>query len=93
MILDFSRARYRRQSFGMVTPSYQRAWVGVSLTQSALAFVLDMTTRINVYLEDLYGVSATSDNTTLVRRRLDAIGGDGTAALKRIIDDATSSMS
>ena len=71
------------------------AWTysGIAATaQAALAFVLDLNTRLWVYLADLYSVSPT-DNTALVRRHLDGqSSGDATQRFKRLIDDATSAM-
>lgn len=60
---------------------------------AALAFVLDVNTRIMVYLRDLYAVSA-GENTALTRRRMDALSsGDANQRLLQIIADATAAMS
>lgn len=66
---------------------------GIAATAAAaLAFVLDLNTRLWVYLADLYTVSPV-DNTALVRRHLDGqTSGDATQRFKKLIDDATSAM-
>ena len=57
---------------------------------AALEFILDMNTRIKSYLISLYTLDdATADNTTAVRRYLDAAGGDATKAFRTLMDDAT----
>lgn len=67
--------------------SYSGILAGAS---AVLEFVLDMNTRIKSYLISLYTLDdATADNTTAVRRYLDAAGGDATAAFKTLMDDAT----
>ena len=59
---------------------------------SALAFVLDMNTRIRVYLCDLYGLPQTTDTTTIVQRYLRSQTGDMNARFRKLIRDATDAM-
>lgn len=58
----------------------------------ALAFVLDLNTRLMVYLRDLYTVTG-GDLTTLVARRLGELSGDYTSRMRQLIQDATDAMS
>lgn len=60
-------------------------------TAAALAFILDMNTRIFAYLCSFYSVDmATSDNTSLTRRYLDTqLTGEHTARFRQLMDDAT----
>lgn len=56
---------------------------------AALEFILDLNTRVKSYLISLYSADpATADATTLLRRRLDALGGDATADFQQVITDS-----
>lgn len=57
-----------------------------------LAFVLDLNTRLRVYLCDLYGLPATTDSTTLVARYLASQTGEMNARFRKLISDATDAM-
>lgn len=58
---------------------------------ATLAFVLDLNTRIAVYLRDLYSAPG-ADTTTLMHRYLAAQSGEYTARFKKLIQDATDAM-
>lgn len=58
----------------------------------ALLFVLDLNTRLRVYLANLYGLPETTDLTTMVQRYLAAQTGDMTARFQKLIRDATAAM-
>lgn len=63
---------------------------GLLWTTATLQFILDMNTRIFVYLCSLYSADpATSDNTALTRRYLDAATGDANARFQALISAAT----
>jgi hypothetical protein len=57
-----------------------------------LAFVLDINTRMHVYLCDLYSLPATTDLTTMVARYLASESGEYTARIHKLIRDATDAM-
>jgi hypothetical protein len=57
-----------------------------------LTFVLDLNTRLMVFLRDYYGVTG-GDLTTLADQYMDAMtDGDRTERFERLIQDATDSM-
>lgn len=60
---------------------------------AALDFVLDLNTRIAVFVRDRYS-QPTGDLTTLATRYLttEAVGGDANAKFLRMIQDATDAM-
>lgn len=59
---------------------------------AALEFVLDLNTRMIVYLRDHFSVTG-GDNTTLVRRKMDELTtGDANQKFLQIIADATAAM-
>ena len=58
----------------------------------SLLFVLDLNTRMRVYLADLYGMPQTSDLTALVTRYLRAQTGDYNNRFRKLITDATAAM-
>ena len=59
---------------------------------AALAFVLDLNTRLMVYLRDYYSVTG-GDLTYLTNKYLNALTtGDRTQKMRRLIQDATDSM-
>lgn len=58
----------------------------------ALTFVLDLNTRLKVYLCSLYGLPATVDTTTVVQRYLRSQTGEMNARLRKLIADATAAM-
>jgi hypothetical protein len=58
---------------------------------STLTFVLDLNTRLRVYLADLYSLPG-ADLTSLSTRYLRAQTGDYTARFKKLITDATAAM-
>ena len=57
----------------------------------ALLFVLDLNTRLLVYLRSLYGVTG-GDLTTLTQRYLRSQTGEMNARFKKLITDATNAM-
>lgn len=57
-----------------------------------LEFVLDLNTRIRVYLCDLYSAPANADLTTLVLRYLRSQTGEMNARLRKLVTDATDAM-
>jgi hypothetical protein len=65
-------------------------WSGAVV--SALAFVLDLNTRLLVYLQDYYSTS-NPDLTTLTLRYLNRLSGEFTARFNKLIQDATDAMS
>jgi hypothetical protein len=57
---------------------------------AALAFILDINTRMRQYLANYYGYPyETADLTTMMVRYCDALPGDYSARIHRLIDDAT----
>lgn len=71
------------------------SWIETSWTAdvwgalgAALAFVLDVNTRMLVYLRDLYGVSD-GDLATLSQRYYASQTGEMTARVQKLIADAT----
>jgi hypothetical protein len=65
-------------------------WSGAVV--SALAFVLDLNTRLLVYLQDYYSTS-NPDLATLTLRYLNGLSGEFTARFNKLIQDATDAMS
>jgi hypothetical protein len=59
---------------------------------AALEFVLDLNTRIAVFLRDLYTEPA-GDTTTMATRYMATLSGDANARFHRMIQDATDAMS
>ena len=59
---------------------------------AVLTFVLDLNTRLRVYLADLYTLPG-ADLTSMTARYLRAQTGDYTARFKKLITDATAAMS
>ena len=69
------------------------AWEENSWADSlVLVFVLDMNTRLQVYLCAIYSADATSDLTFKVDRFIDAETGEVNARMAELIQDATDSM-
>ncbi len=70
------------------------SWEADSWADAAvgLLFILDMNTRCQVYLCDLYSLDATTDLTPMVRRYLDSKTGEMTARVLQLIQDATDEM-
>ena len=69
------------------------AWTELTWADAiALAFVLDMNTRLRVYLCSLYSVPDTSDLTPMVTRYVNAQSGEMNARVQQLIDDATDAM-
>lgn len=66
------------------------AWTDA--VESALAFVLDLNTRLLVYLRDHFSAPS-GELTTLTTRYLHTLSGDFTARFQRLIKDATDAMS
>jgi hypothetical protein len=64
-------------------------WADASV--ATLAFVLDLNTRIAVYLRDLYSAPG-ADVSTLICRYLAAQTGEYTARFQKLIQDATDAM-
>lgn len=60
-------------------------------TDAALAFVLDLNTRIAVYLRDFY-TAPTAEVTPLTGRYLNTLTGDMTARWRTLVQDATDAM-
>lgn len=60
--------------------------------QAALGFVLDLNTRLAVYLRDFYS-NPDLDLTTGIQRYLSSLSGEWTARFQRLIQDATDAMS
>lgn len=60
--------------------------------EGALTFVLDLNTRLLVYLQDLYSTS-NPDLATLTQRRLRELSGDFNNRFHKLIQDATDAMS
>lgn len=58
----------------------------------SLAFILDMNTRLYVYLCNYYGVS-TGELTALVQRYLAGLSGNYNQRMIQLIQDATDAMS
>lgn len=60
----------------------------------SLVFVLDLNTRLIVFLCDHYGVStATSDLTTLMERYMNGLTGTRNQRFFQMVQDATDAMS
>lgn len=67
------------------TSSSVIAHLFVSQTSAAASGAWDRNSRVRAYLCSLYGVSADSDTTTLVRRYLDTGGPDKAARMRALI--------
>jgi hypothetical protein len=59
---------------------------------ASLLFVLDLNTRMRVYLADLYSLPATTDLTAMIARYLRSQTGDMNARFHKLITDATAAM-
>jgi hypothetical protein len=64
----------------------------LAATVAALAFVLDLNTRLLVFLRDHYSVSG-GDLTSLATRYLAGLSGDYNVRFRKLIQDATDAMS
>lgn len=64
-----------------------------SFVEIALAFVLDLNTRLRVYLSEYYSLPATADTTAMTQRYLAAQTGEYNARFQKLIRDATDAMS
>ena len=62
-----------------------------SSTVPVLGFVLDLNTRLRVFLQDHFATPIT-DLTTLTTRYLRTLTGDWTARMRQLIKDATDAM-